>query len=363
MEQKSILICLTYYLPNISGLTRHASILAEELVKRNYKVTVICSKSHKDMAKNQIINGVEIKRVDGFYFGKGFIMPLFLFKAIELVKKNEVINCHLPSIEALILAILSKLYRKRLIVTYHCYFETGNKLLDWCVNLTQNWICQMADKIVVNTKDYIRGNYLLPNASKKIVEIYPPNIIKISKKLKIDSKNKTIGFLGRISKEKNIEILIEAITRLDNNVVLKIAGPVDVSGEEIYKQKIEKLIGMAGNKIIRLGVIDDVAKFLTNCDCLVLPSSGKFESFGLVQIEAMFNGTPCVTSNLPGLRVPIQVTGMGELFESNNSTDLAQKILLVLKNGKKYYQQKQKCLNKFGLKMAIDNYEKLLAIS
>jgi hypothetical protein len=67
-----------------------------------------------------------------------------------------------------------------------------------------------------------------------------------------------------------------------------------------------------------------------------------------------------VASDLPGVRVPVRMTGMGEICEIKNADDLAKKINLVLKNGKKYYQNRAKNLELFDYKKTVEAYEKLL---
>lgn len=164
---------------------------------------------------------------------------------------------------------------------------------------------------------------------------------------------KIVGFLGRISKEKNLEILLKI---KPDGFRIVLAGPIG-AGEESYWQRIKKLVKKYGAEY--RGKVNDKNKFLEGCDCLVLPSRGLLESFGLVQIEAMKCGTPVVASNLPGIRVPVKITRMGELFDDEN--DLVKKIKLVLKRGKKYYQKRVRNLDKFDLSLAIDKYEGCLS--
>jgi len=49
-----------------------------------------------------------------------------------------------------------------------------------------------------------------------------------------------------------------------------------------------------------------------------------------VQIEAMLNGVPCVASALPGVRMPVQMHGMGHVAAIGDPASLAQGILEVL---------------------------------
>ena len=91
---------------------------------------------------------------------------------------------------------------------------------------------------------------------------------------------------------------------------------------------IEKL----GDRWLFTGVVSEIEKaiFFHLCDVLVLPSINSTESFGMVQIEAMTCGTPVVATNLPGVRQPVQSTGMGQIVPQRNSRALAEGVLEVL---------------------------------
>jgi glycosyltransferase involved in cell wall biosynthesis len=79
-----------------------------------------------------------------------------------------------------------------------------------------------------------------------------------------------------------------------------------------------------------------MAAFYPNLDVLVVPSLNSTEAFGLVQIEAMLNGVPCVASALPGVRMPVQMHKMGRVAWIGDPISLAESILEVLDNPKEY---------------------------
>lgn len=355
-----ILIGLTYYKPNISGVTEYASILAEELKKRKHQVTIVTSRFKKGL-----INELGVKRVGGWQIGKGFVMPSYFWASIKPVLDSEVVNCHLPSIESFWLALWAKIFNKKLIVTHHCEFQINGGLSNILIGLATYPIHFMvylwADLIVAYTKDYADTSIFLRFFRNKIVYILPPiKIEKTNYKFKIQKiKNKKIvGFVGRIGWEKGLEYLIEAMKNVDAKLIL--VGPhEEVVGDKTYK----KLIKIINNKVVFYGPIghDDVKAFYDICDCLVLPSINNLETFGIVQAEAMVCGVPVVASNLPGVRVPIQMTKMGEICQIKNSFDLSEKIKLVLKNGKKYYQNRAINLEKFDYQKTTDFYEKLIS--
>ena len=351
-----ILIGLTYYLPNRSGVTQYANILAEELDRRSHKIRILCAKTKSPPDPLFDKRGVKIIRVSGFKLGKGFIMPMYWLKSIEHVRWAQAVNCHLPSIESFWLALWAKIFGKKLIVSYHCMFDSNNFVVNKIIEICHFVPLMLADKIVVTSLDYIGGYKLLNSFAKKIIEIYPPvKIIKTVEKMKLEGEIR-IGYLGRISREKNIEILIEAITKLPKNYYLYLAGPVNIVGEEKYIKKIFKLIER-NNRIRILGQIDNPVKFYNSVDCLVLPSNNRLESFGMVSAEAIECGCPVVVSNIPGVRVPVLATGGGEIFEVNNIADLVAKIKLVVKNKNKYINSR-KNMELFDYKKTVDQYER-----
>jgi len=339
----------------------YASILAEELIKRKNKVNVICGKTSK--LKHQNLKE-KIIQINGFSLGKGFVMPLYWLKSIEQVRWADVINCHLPSIESFWLALWSKFFGKKLIVTHHCEFMfTGtlaNKLIaimSWPIHF---FVYLWADKIVAYTQDYANYSSFLKIFKNKIVYILPP--IKI-KALKPEKQSKLIiGYVGRIAWEKGLDRLIKIIPLLKKefNFEMWWIGPYkNVKGDNYY-ENFQFLISNFQKEIKLIGPIEHekLNQYYAKMDCLVLPSTDNLETFGIVQAEAMICGVPVVASDLPGVRVPIQMTGMGEIASVTDNNDLSEKIIKVLKNKNKYIKQ-AKNLELFDYEKTVDQYERL----
>jgi len=79
-----------------------------------------------------------------------------------------------------------------------------------------------------------------------------------------------------------------------------------------------------------------MAAFYPNLDLLVLPSLNSTESFGLVQIEAMLNGVPCIASDLPGVRQPVTMHHMGKIIAIGDSHALAEAALEILRQPERF---------------------------
>jgi glycosyltransferase involved in cell wall biosynthesis len=94
---------------------------------------------------------------------------------------------------------------------------------------------------------------------------------------------------------------------------------------------------------------------------LTVPSLNSTEAFGLVQIEAMMNGVPCVPSALPGVRQPVLMHGMGAISEIGDPQSLADAILEVLDRPEKYRGDVEAIKRAYDPDSIAQEYEKLFA--
>jgi glycosyltransferase involved in cell wall biosynthesis len=102
-----------------------------------------------------------------------------------------------------------------------------------------------------------------------------------------------------------------------------------------------------------------MGNFFGACDVMTVPSINSTETFGLVQVEAMLSGCPVVASNLPGVREPIRMTGMGEIVPIKDSQALADAIVQILQNKSRYARPREEISRKFSMDTTLDAYEKL----
>ena len=374
--KKKILISLTYYEPNISGVTVCVKRLAEGMAKRGHTVTVLSSRYQKWLPREEKKGGIRILREKvHFRLGKGVFMLGLPITAWREVKKHDVVNCHLPQFESFIFAIIAKIQGKKLVLSYHVDLiglkGVINIISEIATNITQFISALLADNIVVYTHDYACHSFFLRYFKKILTIIYPPvTISRPSAKYaallgqKLREVQFKIGYSGRISQEKGIPFLLEAIPILRRELKsfkLVFAGPTaEVIGDYFYKE-IEGEIKKYQNDLLFLGPLNQrqLSSFYRAIDVLVLPS--RIESFGLIQVEAMFNGCPVVVSNLPGVRVPIEKTGAGELVPVGKPRRLARAIIKVLRNRRKYQTKTSRAKEIFDYQKTLDQYEALFA--
>ena len=374
-----ILVILTYYRPHISGLTIYVERLAEALVEHGHQVTVLTSRYDRSLPLDEVVNGVRVVRAPVLLrVSKGVIMPTFGWLATRLTREHDVVHLHLPQFDAPGLALRGRLMGKPVVLTYHCDLRLPPGLFNRLVNsvvLSNNWLSgKLATAVVAYTRDYaVHSHFLAPLLSK--VEVIPPPVEipvapagaveAFAQRWHLENSSPIIGMCARLATEKGVEVLLNALPRILEicpAARVLFAGPYQqVLGEEEYARGLQPLFEQYADHWTFLGSLSqaEMAAFYANCDVTVLPSLNSTESFGLVQIESMLFGVPSVASNLPGVRQPVRMTGMGAIAPIGDSNGLAEAILEVLQNKADYIRPAEPIAATFAPAETARRYEAL----
>jgi glycosyltransferase involved in cell wall biosynthesis len=170
---------------------------------------------------------------------------------------------------------------------------------------------------------------------------------------------------ARLASEKGVEVLLNALPRVleayPGARVLFAGQYLDVMGEEAYAQRLAPLFRRFEDHWTFLGVLRpmQMAAFYPNLDVIVVPSLNSTESFGLVQVEAMLCGTPSIASNLPGVRQPVEQSGMGKVVPIGDSEALAEAIVDVVQNRPDYVRPREDIRERWSVERTAEEYEAL----
>ncbi len=378
-----ILTVLTYYRPHTSGLTIYVERLVRTLARRGHQVTVLTSQYEKTLPREQIIDGVRIIRAPVFFrVSKGVIMPTFGYLAWKLVLENDIIHLHLPQFDAAGVALRGRLLRKPTVITYHCDLKLPpgifNRFVNQVVHLMNHIAAIFTHKISAYTADFASYSPYLSRFADKVSVILPPVELPQASQSEIDvfalqhnpdGHHPVIGMATRFASEKGIEILLDAlptVTESYPDTAVLFAGQYrDVMGEEAYFQgllpTIQRYQAKGQWKFLGNLNIDQMSAFFSNLDVLVVPSLNSTETFGLVQIEAMLNGVPSVASNLPGVRQPPLMTGMGAVVPIGDADALAEALLQIFADPARYQGDLGEISKTFDPQANAEAYEKLYA--
>jgi glycosyltransferase involved in cell wall biosynthesis len=347
-----ILTVLTYYRPHTSGLTIYAERLARALVQRGHQVTVMTTQYDPALPREEILHGVRLIRVPVLTrLSKGVIAPTFGLVATRLVREHDVVHLHLPQFDAPGVALRGRLFGKPAVLTYHCDLQLPpglfNRLVNALVHLMNHLAGLFANHLVTYTQDYADHSHYLSRYAAKLTPILPPvelpapapgAVAAFARLHAVAARRPVIGMAARLAAEKGVEVLLEALPaileKFPHAQVLFAGVHQNVLGERRYSERLMPRIREYERRgqWTFLGNLDpqQMAAFYPNLDVLTVPSLNSTEAFGLVQIEAMLNGVPCVASALPGVRQPVLMHGMGRVSKVGDAASLAQAIIEVL---------------------------------
>ena len=220
-------------------------------------------------------------------------------------------------------------------------------------NLIGTWK-KKVDKFIVLT-EFARRKFsdsaLRVNKNQFVVK---PNFVADSG-VGFASREKFFVLVGRLSVEKGIHVVLEALTIGKFKLVVIGDGPL--------KDDVLRVADINPN-LIYLGFKerDVIIDYLKRCTALLLPSVC-YEGFPISLLEAFATGTPAIVSNLGPLAEIVQDNENGLHFEPGNAQDLANKISMISNDpflaGKLGENARRTYVNNFTPEK---NYQKLMDI-
>ena len=374
-----VLITSTYFHPYSSGLSVYALRLARGLAELGHEVCVLTSQYDPKLAPEETLAGFRVVRVKvGTKLSKGVLMPGFHTQAKKWIAWADVVNVHMPQFESVVIARLAKRAKKPLVVTYHCDLVMSggwfSRLAGWVTTQLGKWTLKQAQVIVQNTLDYAENSAVLKPYLEKVVEVptpvdsldpVPEEAISFRLRFGLMESDKVLGLAGRVASEKGYEYLAQALPlvwqKYPSARVVHAGSWKGVIGEEAYLAKVEQMIQPFGDKWKSLGFLsdEDFMRFFAACDLLVFSSLNATESFGIVQIEALSQGTPVVASDLPGVRQPVFRTGIGRIVPVRDAESLAKGIISILEEGPGARKVPETYLGQFDQKKVAERYQEI----
>ena len=198
-------------------------------------------------------------------------------------------------------------------------------------------------------------------SEEKGIVIYNP--VSFPSKQEFEKSEKfNIVYIGRLEKVKNVETLVKAFSKIQNNKIqLTIVG----DGREM--DNLQNLVNelKITEAVLFEGFQNNIGKYLSAADLYVLPSYS--EGFGIAAVEAMFLKVPVLATNVGGIPEFIKDGENGWLFDPNSVEDLVEKLTYILSLntddrasiGNKGFEDVSK---RFTVSKYIENLENLYSI-
>ena len=271
-----------------------------------------------------------------------FFKSFFPLKKLLTEKKPEFLVIHLLVSLPMTLFFLFR-FKTKLILRI-----SGKPKLNIFRIFIWKLISKKIDKVFCPTDetrlDLIKKNIF---SSKKIYLLHDPIInikkfisFKKDKELDPRFKKNNIILVGRLTKQKNFKLIIDAYKKNENfmkKYQIFIFGDGEL--EKNLKTKVKNY--ELENKIIFLGYKKNIYKYMANSKLFILTSL--WEDPGFVLIEAAMNNLPILSSNCP--HGPKEIIGNDEyggyLFQSDNLASLSKKLNFFMQDSERNVLKKK----------------------
>ena len=244
------------------------------------------------------------------------------------------------------------------------FFKKRNEIAEY---KKRKKLVTMVDLISYETEDsYNEMKYSYAGVDTKGKVIYLPNgydNLEIERNYKIknmDNKKNIILTVGRLGTEaKNTEFLLESLKKIDFKDWKFYFVGSETKEFQIYKDNFFNKYPYLKEKILFLGEIKDRKKLYSlynEAKVFVLPS--KWESFGIVMVEAMAFGEYIITSNTCAANDITKNGEIGKIISIDEDKELVNSIQDVINNKidlKLKYGQTLEYVKKFRYENIIKN--------
>lgn len=266
------------------------------------------------------------KGISGLLFDVYFIIinALKIMKKIRNTSVSHLVSC---DIKMTLICVLATIFTNtKIIAIEHFEYDVPAFIL----KILRKYLYKYIYSVVILTSEDIH-KYETIIANQKINVI--PNIVNVKSFRKLKKQNKVVA-VGRLTYQKGFDLLISAWA-------------------QVYKINPDWKLEIYGEGELLKDLNDLIDKYNLNCSVSIMPYaenigdvyssakifvlSSRYEGLGMVLLEALLCGIPCVSFNCPaGPKTIIKDQVNGLLVEAGNIEQLAISISKLIKDQSLY---------------------------
>jgi glycosyltransferase involved in cell wall biosynthesis len=278
--------------PVLGGMENHVRVLCRELARANgLDVRILVTNMGKHTTTGSL-DGVPVVRAGRMATVAS--TPISFRLPMELRRlRPDIIHLHVPYPVGEIASLIAT-PSVPTVITYHSDVVRQRTLLRFYGPVLKR-VLRKASRILVTSEPYLESSSWLQPV-RDHCQIVPLGIdLEPFTHNRPHSDGRTLLFVGRFRYYKGLQYLIDAMALLpDARLVLVGSGPLEEElRARVRDRHFEDRIEFAGN--VR---DEDLPRFYAEADAFVLPACERSEAFGLVLVEALASGLPCVSTEL-----------------------------------------------------------------
>ncbi len=331
-----ILMMTNTYAPIVGGLEKSIQVFSEQFRLKGHEVKIVAPEFEKMPAhEKDVIRVPSLEKFVGTDFSVGLPLPELLQNLIEKFKP-DIVHSHHPFLMGDLALRVCGQHKIPLVFTYHTmfehytnYFGLENQAMQKFVVEIATGYAKMVDQVIVPSDSVAR--LLVERKIQTPIAVVPtgldvahfsPAATTLRRQFKIPQKAFVVGHLGRLSPEKNLMFLTEAVAEFltqhkEAHFLIVGSGP---SEREMKKMmRVKGVLNRAhfagvqkGKKLVEAYHAMDVFAF-----------ASKSETQGMVVTEAMAAGLPVVALDAPGVREVVHDKKNGRLLEEESRKKFA----------------------------------------
>lgn len=368
---KKLKIGITCY-PTVGGSGVIATELGKLLAEKGHEIHFISSSLPfrlQKMYHNIYYHQVEVNQYSVFQYPPYDIA--LASKMAEVIQKENLDILHVHyAIPHAVCAILAKQMSNqdvKIVTTLH---GTDITVLGYDLTLSEaiRFGIEKSDAVTAVSNSLISQTYELIKPDKEIVPIYnfiDERIYKrtdsayLKEEFAINQEEKVVIHVSNFRPVKRVPDVVRAFA----HICAQTPSRLLLIGDGPEMPVVAKLVEELGLKeyVLFLGKQDNLEELYSISDLMLLLSEK--ESFGLVALEAMACGVPCIGTNIGGLPEVIADNETGFICELGNIDEIAEKALKLLTNQKLHsrfsLKSKEIVQEKFQAEMIVEQYESI----
>jgi glycosyltransferase involved in cell wall biosynthesis len=374
---------LTTSFPLYRGITIGAHVLQQVRCLKELGVEVdVIAPHHPGAPRRELLNGISIYRFRYMFpqrwqtlcYGAGipanlqksfwakaqlpFLLLMLLINTLIIARRSDIIHAHW-SLSGLAGTIAGKLLHKPVVVMLH--HGRASMRRDFAIK----FVAKTANCILCNSQ-YTLSKLLQrekPKSAKVVspgvdVERFHPQVDKkpfFSRERKIPSNRPLVLSLGRLIEWKGFQYLIDAMGMIESDPLPYLL----IGGRGPLRNKLERQVRQK-NLEDRIRIVDHIPfefihHYYRAADVFVLPSiidkEGNTEGLGVVLLEALACGIPCIASRVGGITDIVQDGKNGFLVEPEDPAALAGKIAVLIED-----DRLRKKMSEYGRRFVVNNF-------
>ncbi|CAM3886487.1 N-acetyl-alpha-D-glucosaminyl L-malate synthase BshA [Mesobacillus zeae] len=368
---KKLKIGITCY-PTVGGSGIVATELGKLLAEKGHEIHFITSSLPfrlNKMYHNIYYHQVEVNQYSVFQFPPYDIALASKIAEVAVREELDILHVHY-AIPHAVCAILGREMSGRdlkIVTTLH---GTDITVLGYDPSLSDavRFGIEKSDAVTAVSQSLVRQTHELLRPDKEIECVYnfiDPRVYSglqsnhLRSEYGISDEEKVIIHVSNFRAVKRVPDVVRSFAK----IARKIPARLLLVGDGPEMKTVCDIVGELGirEKVLFLGKQENVEELFSISDLMLLLSEK--ESFGLVALEAMAAGVPCIGTNVGGIPEVVDHGVTGFVCEPGDIEVIAEKALMLLENPSKYRDFSnhavESAYKKFSAEKILTEYEEI----